>query len=398
MKTKTLRYWVPAALAFISSLSLAQTRERVAYDAVFYAAFSPRTALDMVKQTPGFVLAEDETLRRGFSGAVGNVLVDGQRLSAKSQTVSDVLQRVPAREVLRIEILRGAAVAGDASGAAVLANVVRTPSVGGGAWGLGLELADRSPAPNGFFAWGGRRGVTEYSLGGNSYALQRDLPGERSVYDAAGRLTSRRFDESPREFAEYALNGQAGRPLAGGRLSLTGQVHYSRYHDDSTLLTTSLDGAQLEDETIPYTESDRTGEVGVTYQHPLGRWDLETNALLTRKRHRSHVSVTHFNAADVQDSQIVRDLEQDSGENILRATLARDVNRGRLETGAEVAVNTLDGRSQLTGDFGSGAVPIPLPNDNLRVRENRAEAFVSRSVRVNDRWSFEARLAGETSR
>jgi hypothetical protein len=370
--------------------------ERVVYHAAFYAPFAPRTALDMVKQTPGFVLAADQELRRGFSGAVGNVLIDGERLTAKSQTLSDVLQRVPAGEVLRIELLRGGAVAGDASGGSVLANVVRTPSTGGGAWGLGFEAAGREPAPNGFFAWGGRRGVTEYSLGGNSYALQRELPGERSVYDPAGTLTARRRDESPREFAEYALNGQAARPLGVGRLSLTGQVSYSRYADESTLLTTTPSGIQLEDEAFPFSESRRIGEAGVSYQRTLGGWDLDVNALLTRTRYLNHVSATHFDAQDVQDALIVRDLEQDSGESILRATLARDTGRGRLEAGAELAVNTLEGVSRLIGDFGGGPFEISVPNDNLTVKENRAEAFVSQGIRL-DRWSVELRLAAEVS-
>jgi hypothetical protein len=399
MKTSAPCRWIAITLLFISSLCLAQTGERVVYDAAYYAAFSPRTALDMVKQTPGFVLVEqDQELRRGFAGAVGNVLIDGERLSAKSQSLHDVLQRVPANEVLRIEILRGSAVAGDASGATVLANVVRTPSTGGGAWALGMELADRAPAPNGWFAWGGRRGVTEYSLGGNTYALNRELPGERTVYDGAGNAEARRFDQSPREFSEYALNGQAARPLAGGRLSFTGQASYSRYHDDSTLLTTTTAGAQVEDEHIPYTESDRVGEFGANYQRPIGTWDFALDALLTRKRYGSHVSATRFDANEVQDSVFTQDLEQNSSESILRATLARDVNRGRVELGAEFAVNTLDGKSRLTFDDGGGPAVIPIPNANLRVEENRAEAFIGRTLRLGADWSLEARLAVEASR
>ena len=102
------------------------TSGRVVYDAAFYAQFAPRTALDMVNQTPGFSFDGGDNETRGFSGAVGNVLIDGERLGAKSQTLEDVLLRVPASEVLRIEILRGTDVAGDASNAAVLANVIRT--------------------------------------------------------------------------------------------------------------------------------------------------------------------------------------------------------------------------------------------------------------------------------
>jgi hypothetical protein len=387
--------WSPAWPA--DSQSSDGSGERVVYNAAFYAPFAPRTALDMVKQTPGFVLAADEELRRGFAGAVGNVLIDGERLTAKSQTLSDVLQRVPAAEVVRIEVLRGSAVAGDASGSSVLANVVRTPATGGGAWGLGAELAQRDPAPNGWFAWGGRRGVTEYSLGGNSYALQRELPGERSVYDAAGTLVERRRDASPHEFAEYALNGQAARPLGEGRIAVTGQVSYSRYAEQATLLTTTPAGVELWNEAIPYSESDRIGEAGLNYQRPIGRWDLELNALLTRKRHLSHVSATHFNAQDVRESVYTRDLEQDSGESILRATLARDAHRGRLEAGAEIALNTLDGASHLTLDLGGGPFEIPVLNDNLTVQEHRAEAFVSRSIGFGQ-WSMEARLAAEASR
>src|SRR5687768_17185590 len=143
------------ALLLTTNTSIAQetvpaptSTDRVIYEAAFYDAFAPRTALDMINQTPGFALVAvdggDE--RRGFSGAVGNVLIDGQRLGAKSQSLQDVLGRVAAKEVLRIEILRGDQVAGDASGAAVLANVVRTPAAGGGTWQAGVEMTneDRS--------------------------------------------------------------------------------------------------------------------------------------------------------------------------------------------------------------------------------------------------------------
>ncbi len=375
---------------------------RLAYEAAFYAPFAPRTALDMVKQTPGFVLAtidEDAAKVRGFSGAVGNVLVDGARLSAKSQSVEDVLQRVPASEVLRIEILRGDEIAGDASGAAVLANVVRTPSTGGGAWALGFELANRDePAPNGWFGWGGRRGVTEYSLGGNSYALQRELPGERRAFDANGELTAPRRDVSPREFAEYALNGQVARPLAGGKLALTAQGRYSRYADESELLTTTPGGSQIANELIPYAESDRAAEAGLTYQRDLGGWGLETALLVTREWHHDRVSLTRFDASNDFGSLFTQRREHESGESILRGTLSRALRSGRFEVGAEVAVNTLDGASERALDFGTGPIPLPLRNANLRVRENRGEGFVSGAWTLDEHWSVDSRLSVETSR
>ena len=373
--------------------------DRVVYEAAFYTPFAPRTALDMVKQTPGFVLADDEDdLRRGYAGAVGNVLIDGRRLGAKSQAPGDVLQRIPAGEVLRIELLRGSEVAGDASGATLLANVVRTPASGGGAWGLGAEVATRGPAPNGWFGWGGRRGVTDYSLGGSSYALQRELPGERAVRDGAGLLTQRRASTSPREFAEYALNGQAARPVGDGRLALTGQAHVSRYHEDSTLLTNTPAGVQLEYEITPFTERERTAEAGLTYERRAGAWQAELTALATRKRYRSAVRSTHFDAANLQDGEFTQALTRDSGETILRGTASRELGAGRLEAGAELALNTLDGAMRLAFDDGGGPAPITVPNANLSIEERRAEAFMSYSRPLGPRWSLDSQLAAETSR
>ena len=103
--------------------------DRVIYEAAQFAQFNPQTALDMVSQIPGFSLDGGEE-RRGFSGAVGNVLIDGVRPSTKSQGVGGILSRIPASQVVRLEVLRGAAVAGDASGQSILLNVVRTDSAG----------------------------------------------------------------------------------------------------------------------------------------------------------------------------------------------------------------------------------------------------------------------------
>jgi outer membrane receptor protein involved in Fe transport len=52
----------------------------------------------------------------------------------------------------------------------------------------------------------------------------------------------------------------------------------------------------------------------------------------------------------------------------------------------------------LTFDFGGGPFPIAVPNSNVRIEEKRAEAFVNHTWRMNPRWTFDWRLAGEFSR
>jgi hypothetical protein len=372
---------------------------RVVYDAAFYAQFSPRTALDMVNQTPGFSFDGGDNQTRGFSGAVGNVLIDGERLGAKSQSLEDVLLRVPASEVLRIEILRGTDVAGDASNAAVLANVIRTRTAGGGTWMAGFEMTNENkPTPTGRFAWSGRSEDREYSVGATTYAHDHDSEGPRTVTDGSGEPVANRFGGFPHQQSEYALNGQYSQGVGGGKLVVTGQASYVKYAEDFWLRTTDLDGTPLESEIDPYKENTRSGEAGVTYQRPVADWDMTLTALATRKNYESDVISRHFDGADVQDSEFTQALRQRSGETIARATFVRDLSIGRLEAGGEVAVNTLDGKMELTADDGNGPVPIVVPNGNLNVEENRGEGFVSHAWQINPLWSLDSRLAVETSR
>src|SRR5581483_11144610 len=98
----------------------------VRYEAAFFARFEPHTALDMIRQLPSFSFRDTDKEQRGYARAVGNVLIDGQRPSAKSQSLEDILSRIPATQVRWIEVLRGTESRVEAYGDPVLANVVRT--------------------------------------------------------------------------------------------------------------------------------------------------------------------------------------------------------------------------------------------------------------------------------
>jgi hypothetical protein len=369
------------------------------YAADWYQPFAPRTALDMVRQTPGFTLDEGES-RRGLSGAVGNVLVDGRRPSAKEQTLEEILQRIPAAQVQRIEILRGAQTVGDASGQNVLVNVVRTPFTGQGVGLLGVEYAQQHRAmPNGWMAWTGRAHAVDYAVGASTYSLRRELPGARELTDADGNSTGTRRDTSPRDFGEYTLNGEASFGLGGGGLRLTGQVHYERYHEDSMIDTFDAAGAFVESDFNPYTESRRSAEFGGHFDRKLGGWDLSSVLLLTRGRFASDVTSTHSNTAGIVETIYTQRLQRDSGESILRAALARALGEAqRIEVGLETAVNTLDAGLAASVEAGGVLYPLHPANSNVLIEEKRAEAFLNHSWRIDANWSLDGRLAGEFSR
>ncbi|MDO9223920.1 MAG: TonB-dependent receptor, partial [Caulobacter sp.] len=54
------------------------------YAAAFFAAAQPNSAMDMISRIPGFAFDGGSGVR-GYGGAAGNVLIDGQRPATKSE-------------------------------------------------------------------------------------------------------------------------------------------------------------------------------------------------------------------------------------------------------------------------------------------------------------------------
>ncbi|MGZ8364411.1 MAG: TonB-dependent receptor plug domain-containing protein, partial [Caulobacteraceae bacterium] len=137
----------------------------VVYPAGFYTQFAPNSAADMVRQTPGFTIQEGAD-RRGFSGSGGNVLIDGERPSAKSATLESLLAQIPAAQVDRIELIRGGEQAGTGATQSVLLNVVRRRASGKGAWGANIRYSEKGDhaSPQASATWSGPTAAGELTL------------------------------------------------------------------------------------------------------------------------------------------------------------------------------------------------------------------------------------------
>lgn len=57
---------------------------RTVFTPADFAQFNPQNVLVMVRRVTGFVIQSDNGGNRGFGQARGNVLIDGQRVPAKS--------------------------------------------------------------------------------------------------------------------------------------------------------------------------------------------------------------------------------------------------------------------------------------------------------------------------
>ena len=95
----------------------------LSYDAAFFAEARPNTAYDMIGRLPGFSFT-DVGSARGFAGTAGNVLINGERPTSKTDSLQSVLTRIPAGNVERIDLIRGGAPGIDMQGQTVVANVI----------------------------------------------------------------------------------------------------------------------------------------------------------------------------------------------------------------------------------------------------------------------------------
>src|SRR3546814_2275742 len=103
-----LATWLITSTALVAAPALAQeeggdapprvstlpatTQAARSYTPLDFTRFSPRTALDMLRQVPGFTIEEQDQERRGLGQATANVLINGQRFSGRSEEHTSELQ------------------------------------------------------------------------------------------------------------------------------------------------------------------------------------------------------------------------------------------------------------------------------------------------------------------
>jgi hypothetical protein len=369
----------------------------VSYDAEYFSAFSPRTALDMVERVPGFALDEGEE-RRGFAGAASNVLIDGAAPAVKSEDVEDLLERIPARDVVRIDLIRGDG-ANASSAQAVRVNVVRRPSDGAGVWEASFERAgDGRVSPAGQASWSGRRGAVEYGVSAMFEDAHVPLDGEEFSFDAADALDERNVERIAEDERERRVSGELTTPFASGALALNLSLASEDGRERHAVSSFTALGADDGGETVYARELEEIGEVGAMYTRIFGPWESEFAALITRRRLAEDETSEEFEAGGVFDEAEREARDVESGETILRGGAERAFGDGaHVVFGAEAAFNTLDQRLVLTEDDGSGPTPVDVPGANVSIEEWRGEAYATFGWRAGA-WRLEASAAVEASR
>jgi hypothetical protein len=371
------------------------------FEPSYFARFNPATAEDMVRQLPGFSVDDGDRVR-GFGGAAGNVLINGQRPSTKGG-LGDVLSRIPVANVLRIEIVTGSSAKLDMRGQTKVANVivksVEVPVSGNwqivgrhyqdGRMSGSTDITTTLPAFDGTLTLSVEAGSPNFGRGGpgsspRSFGRRAFYTDPLSVFEQHAGLSL-----NDTQSVEPAFEFQ--RSLDWGKLNLNGSFNttdsngsnFTEVHSPSFVGPVS----RLET-TESFSQSD-TYALNGDLQFQLGGGTAKLIALHQRSESTSD-SLFGFYAGSGSFSRSVQVQSKDaSGESILRGTMSWPFgDEHTVEVAIEGAYNLLDSTRKVTLNTGADVTP---PGSDTIVEEYRGE------VQVSDVWKVSPELTLEPS-
>ena len=297
---------------------------RATYPAAFFADAQAQNALDMLARVPGFTLTESDTVR-GFGDAAGNVLVNGARPATKDISLSDVLRRIPASTVERIDLLDGAATGLQGGGSRLVANIIlKSSTTSGGTFRLRGETTggDRF-GPFAAASWNGLlSGATLSASLEGGFSSLNVLTGRERLIDSRNIVV----EEGPlidrRQNTRYAGTLSIAAPVGGIDATLATSLQSTNFRrnarvDILTFNSISLERSKIESDDYP----SRSVEFSLELKRMVGRGEAKLIGLQTLSRNEGLSQVgAEFPTGAFSRSRF-RSIENQS-ESILRATWA----------------------------------------------------------------------------
>ena len=365
----------------------------------YFIQFAPRNALDMLRRVPGFSIDDDDN-GRGLGQASQNVIVNGERLASKSDSLRDQLRRIPADTVLRIEIVEG--------------NSLDIPGLNGQV----ANILTASTGTSGQFTW--RSGFRAYNTQAQLYG------GEISVTGSSGRLdyTVALSNDNNR----FGADGPVVITDAGGALIETQETSFSGRFDNPKLstnfkydfsdtVTGNLNLAYGEDYfsrrgpeiATPVSGPVRTRdarrgedgpeyEIGADLEFPFGPGTMKLIGLerFERDNFDSQVVDSFSDNRPATGSRFVQSSEE--GERIGRLEYGWNLWNADWQLSGEAAFNRLNRTASLF-ELGPGGEFAALDFDagNGGVTEDRYEAILSYGKQLSPTLALQATGGAEYS-
>ena len=385
----------PAALTASPPETDGAAEGAVTFTPADFATFAPRSALDMVEKIPDFVLnaVSDD---RGLGQASENILINGERISGKSNDARTTLSRISASAVQRIELIDGATL-GIPGLTGRVANVIVLSSriEGQFRWDPQFRRNVDDQLHTGSISASGRIGATDFTLSlSNTQGLRRGGVGPEITTDAGGTLLLTRNERVRFAADQPRLAGSLRREWANGsvlNLNLAGELYI--YNQRNAAAAAPNDGTPAYDDLFIATEDEWNFEAGGDYEFALGVGRLK---LIGLQRYEHSPSTSSFTYLDRVPGAVRMgsrfDRVIDEGESVIRAEYGWGGSGREWQAAIEGAYNFIDVAAEIGALQADGSFALsPLPGGNTFVDEWRGEATLTRG------WSLATGLTLQTT-
>lgn len=375
---------------------------RQVYDAAFFATFAPANALQIVQRTPGFRLDAGDTEVRGLSQAAGNVVINGERPSSKSDTLDTILARIPANRVARVEVGRGSLFGAEYSQVSQVLNLVLTSTSGLSGT---VEAAARREFTGKIFPQGSasallKRGKSTFNA---SISVKNDNTSEEGI-DRLFVLPSgveTEFRRKVNHIQEPVVSGSLAWAYDDGAnrsAHLNGRVDYDPFTLIQDNTVRPLGGALRNDSLAQHFNV--TGfEIGGDITRPFAGGGLKFIGLATR-RHRLNKEESLLGPGGAVGGGFAQNQDNQRNETVARLVWTHPGLAGwNVDAGMEGALNTLESDVDLFSINTAGVrTRIDLPVDQARVEEIRGESFINAGRPLSSTLRLNLGLTYEVSR
>lgn len=381
----------PAVDTQTPGVSVTDSGNRVNYGREYFAQYNVITARDQLERIPGI----QDLLgggggpggdQRGFGSSGDQVLVNGRRVSGKSNDIGAVLERIQARQVIRVEVIRGTVPDLNVRSQGRVVNVVLddTLSTGYGSW-----LAEAQSYSGGHLG-GGAEMSYNGDLGALNYLLSLEADSRKSSDEATDRFLRpdgtlfERHDESGLEKnRDYELSTNTSYTFSNGDiLNLNGLISYREEREGERSARFDINQGQetfVRDVVITGQGNSRNWELGGDYEHVFPDGSTLTGLFVYSSD--SGDERRAFSVAPAGGDTTVQSVQEEddtSLERILRSTYEWTLGPAHaFESGGELAINTVEEQSRLFENENGAIVEQPLFNQQSEIEETRYEVFTT---------------------
>lgn len=374
----------------------------VTYPASFFSRYQPNSALDMLEQVPGFRMSFGGDLR-GYGSSPGNVLIDGRRPSSKRVTVPSVLDRIPAIQVERIELIRSPVRDIELLGHPEVVNVVMRSDVPAAVrWAfVGYHNFDVDPLPwFGNISLSDRWAGIDFNAGLDIFRVVYSETNDEEIYNGVGDLIEERDEAGYDKEFEANFDLSASKWVGETLLTWSSQIGIQDGGEDFTSNRMPLlPGEDGYSEISDGASDEFQFELGMTAERSLTE-NLSGNLLLFFSREDEH-STTNLLTVDEDGTRISvrdRDTNQIEKEAIARTEFEfTGLESHTVRLNLEGTYNRVNNSEDQTEDDGSGPVTISVPGANTLIEESRGD-FLLKDIWTFGRFELDYGMGAEISR